>query len=80
MKTGLTLAWLGLMSLTLAAWWLGHSASGSWLGLAVLALTVLKGQWVIDRFMELRHAPVLFRALVSGWLAVVVSAMAALGL
>ena len=80
MKNGLTLAWLGLMGLTLAAWWLGHSALGSWLGLAVLALTVLKGQWLIDQFMELRHAPVLFRALVSGWLAVVVGATAALGL
>ena len=78
MTTRLSLAWLGLMGLTLAAWWLGHSAAGSWLGLAVLALTVIKGQWLIDRFMELRHAPVMFRALVSGWLVVVVGAAAAL--
>lgn len=80
MITHLTRAWLGLMALTLVAWWLGHSGSGPWLGLAVLALTVLKGQWLIDRFMELRQAPVLFRTLVSGWLIVVVGSMAALGL
>lgn len=80
MTTQLTRAWLGLMALTLVAWWLGHSASGTWLGLTVFAMTALKGQWLVDRFMELRQAPVLFRALVSGWLIVVVGAMAALGL
>lgn len=74
------LTWLGLIGLTLMGWWLGHSSSAAWVGLAVLLLTVIKGQWLIDQFMELRHAPVLFRALLSSWLVVVVGAMAVLGL
>ena len=71
-------AWLALLALTLAGWWLGHGATGPWIGLAVLGLTAVKGQWLIDRFMELRQAPVLFRLLLSGWLAVVVGAVAML--
>lgn len=78
MTRPLALAWLGLMGLTIAGWSLGHSASGRWLGIAVLAVTVWKGQWLIDRFMALRHAPMLFRLLMSGWLMVVVGAVAAL--
>ncbi|UAW99351.1 cytochrome C oxidase subunit IV family protein [Halopseudomonas nanhaiensis] len=80
MKRRLRIVWLALLILTLVGWWLGHSATGAGLELAILALTVLKGQWLIDRFMDLRHAPSLFRLLVSGWLIAVISAVGLLSL
>ena len=62
----------GLLLLTLAAWLLGHNVSTSWVIGCVLALTFIKGQWLIDEFMELRHAPPWLRWVVSGWLVLVV--------
>lgn len=64
----LQLALLGLLVLTLAGWLLGHSFIGSWVVACVLALTFVKGQWLIDQFMGLRSAPPVFRWIVSAWL------------
>ncbi|MFZ2290380.1 MAG: cytochrome C oxidase subunit IV family protein [Halopseudomonas yangmingensis] len=73
----LTIGWLSLMGLTILGWWLGHHmATGTLLTLIVVVLTVIKGQWLIDQFMELRHAPRVFRFLVSGWLLLLGGAMA----
>jgi hypothetical protein len=62
---------------TLASWWLGEGAatSGQHLGaaatLAVLALSAVKGALIALDYMELRHAPALWRRAVMGWLVVV---------
>lgn len=62
----------GLLGLTLGAWLIGHNLSASWVVGCVLAITFVKGQWLIDEFMELRHAPQWLRWVVSGWLVLVV--------
>ncbi|WP_185266244.1 cytochrome C oxidase subunit IV family protein [Halopseudomonas xiamenensis] len=62
----------GLLLLTLAAWLLGHNLAGTWVVGCVLALTFVKGQWLIDQFMGLRQAPQWLRWIVSGWLLLVV--------
>ena len=62
----------GLLLLTLGAWWLGHETVGTWVIGCVLAITFVKGQWLIDEFMELRHAPQWLRWVVSGWLVLLV--------
>ncbi len=67
---------------TLASWWLGEGAavSGQHLGtvatLAVLALAAVKGVLIALDYMELRHAPALWRRVVMGWLVVVLGVIA----
>lgn len=67
---------------TLASWWLGESAGepGGTLGtagaLAVLALAALKGAFIALDYMALRSAPALWRRLVLGWLAAVLTVIA----
>lgn len=77
----LTLSWLGLLALTLTGWWLGHQPTftliqAEWLLWAILLLSAVKGQWVIDHFMGLKTAPRWLRLVVSGWLLAVLAAMA----
>ncbi len=72
----LTLAWLALLAITATTWWLGGSGlqagAGSMAAVLVLcALTFVKGLLVSLEFLELRHAPALWRWLVCGWLALV---------
>lgn len=71
----LTRIWLLLLALTGASYWIGESgASGRGLMLPMLALfafTFVKGLLVSLDFLELRHAPMLWRWLVVGWLALV---------
>ena len=72
----LTLAWLALLAITATTYWLGggrvQAATGSMVPVLVLcALTFVKGMLVSLEFLELRHAPALWRWLVCGWLAVV---------
>lgn len=79
----LTLTWLGLLTLTLIGWWLGHQPADPavqtpWLLWTVLLLSAIKGQWVIDRFMGMKNAPLGFRLAVNGWLLVVLGAVALL--
>jgi hypothetical protein len=47
-------------------------AGGSGLWLVVLLLAVVKAWLIADGFMELRHAPRFWRALVLGWPVVLV--------
>jgi hypothetical protein len=66
------LIWGLLLLATAVTYWLGESgqmAAGN-LGpvLLILALALFKGLWVMDHFMELRHAPPLWRRIVLGWL------------
>lgn len=63
----LILSWLGLVALSVASVQLGNS--GATLSLATLVLLAALGKaWLItDGFMELRHAPRLWRGLLLGW-------------
>ncbi len=70
-KQALTITWLALLILTLLMWFLRGYRGADWLVFTVLILVAIKGQLVIDRFMELRHAPILWRAALSGWLFIV---------
>ena len=76
----LTCAWLLLLALTAATYAIGESGlagghSSMALTLALFALTFVKGLVVILDFLELRHAPPLWRWLVLVWLAVVLAAI-----
>lgn len=79
-KTDTVFALLALA--TLASWWLGERAAGSGqhLGtvatLAVLGLAAVKGALIALDYMELRHAPALWRRAVLGWLGVVLGLIA----
>lgn len=71
----LTRAWLILLAVTAATYWLGESGvagHGSMMPMLILfSLTFVKGVVVILDFLELRHAPALWRWVVLIWLAVV---------
>lgn len=75
----LTLLWELLVGLAFVSWWSGHHLHAAWVPLVVLGLTALKGQVIIDWFMELAHAPRLFRYVVGGWLWGVLTAIAVVG-
>lgn len=76
-NTALNRIWLALLLATGVTYWLGESGlSGSAGMLPVLlmfAMAAAKGLWVIYDFMELRHAPRMWRVLLVGWLAFVTS-------
>ncbi|WP_150304911.1 cytochrome C oxidase subunit IV family protein [Pseudomonas saliphila] len=76
MTTKLTFGWLSLLALTGLGWWLGHYTEGTWLLWTIILLSAIKGQWLIDHFMGLARGPKLFRAIVSGWLFLVLTSMA----
>ena len=72
-----TRVWLILLAITAATYWIGEaglSGHGS-MGpvLAMFALAFVKGVLVCLDFLELRHAPALWRWLVVGWLALVLN-------
>ena len=75
----LTRAWLILLAVRAATYWIGESGMaghGSMLlMLGLFALTFVKGLVVILDFLELRHAPALWRWLVLVWLALVLGAI-----
>ena len=65
-------AWLVLMIATAITWYLGEvGAAGTTAIVAMLAIAFVKGRLVILDFMELREAPLLWRALLEGWLILV---------
>lgn len=76
-NTALNRIWLALLLATGVTYWLGESGlSGSAGMLPVLlmfAMAAAKGLWVIYDFMELRHAPRMWRVLLVGWLTFVTS-------
>jgi caa(3)-type oxidase subunit IV len=67
-------AWLVLMVATGITWYLGEvGAAGTLAIVAMLVIAFVKGRLVILDFMELREAPVMWRALLEGWLILVSS-------
>lgn len=73
-----TWVWLALLALTTAAVVLGNRAGG-WAALApvLLALAVVKGQLVVDYFMELRRVRRRWRALLYTYLILVAALIGA---
>ncbi len=69
--------WLVLLAVTGVTYWLGESGQ---LGqanmlpvLGIFGIAFVKGWVIINDFMELRHAPRLWRNLLLAWLLVVTS-------
>lgn len=72
-----TLTWLALIAATLATWTLGEEGvSGPLAVFSLLAIAALKSRAVILDFMGLRHAPLLWKGITLGWLAVVCALIA----
>lgn len=73
----LDLVWLGLLAATGVTWAVGESGAlaGGGVGpvLLIFGLALAKGAAIALDFMELRDAPPLWRRLVLGWLAVVLT-------
>lgn len=72
-------AWLVLMAVTAVTYAMGEGGAlghGSMAPMFILfALTFVKGLLVILEFLELRHAPALWRWTVLVWLAIVLGAI-----
>jgi hypothetical protein len=68
-----TRAWLILLALTTLSVGLAEThLSGMAVLVPVLLATLIKGRIVIDAFMGLRSAPLMWRMIVLGWLITVV--------
>ena len=69
--------WLLLLAATGVTFWLGESGLSGTAGmspvLTMFALAFVKALLVMLDFMELRHAPALWRWLLVGWLVLVTS-------
>ncbi|MGE7958286.1 cytochrome C oxidase subunit IV family protein [Pseudomonas sp. NPDC089530] len=65
------ICWVALVGLSLGTVWLGgwleRGAAREPLALLILLLAVAKAWLIADGFMELRHGPLLWRALLLGW-------------
>jgi hypothetical protein len=76
-NTALNRIWLALLLATGVTYWLGESGLSGSAGmvpvLLMFAMAAAKGLWVIYDFMELRHAPRMWRVLLVGWLIFVTS-------
>lgn len=66
-STILIACWLGLAALSVASVQLGNSGTSLLLAAAVLLAALGKAWLITDGFMELRHAPRLWRWLLLGW-------------
>ncbi|AXA53556.1 cytochrome C oxidase subunit IV family protein [Pseudomonas thivervalensis] len=62
--------WILLAVLSTGTVALGQVAASGLVSLAILAVAVTKAWLIADGFMELRHAPRLWRRLVLSWAAV----------
>lgn len=61
-----------LVLATGAAFWMRNDdLIGLGIGAGTLAIAYLKGRLVVLDFMEMRHAPLLWRGLLEGWLLLV---------
>ena len=73
----INLAWAILIAATLASWWLAEDPGAHRLGRMaagiVLALSAVKGLVIALDFMELGHAPKLWRRALLAWLCVILA-------
>lgn len=78
-NTRATYIWIILIALTLFAYALSSQGlSGRTFVLAVLIGSLIKGQLIIDHFMMLKTAPLMWRIIISTWLLVVLVTITAL--
>jgi cytochrome c oxidase subunit IV len=75
----LVACWAGLAALSACTVVLGQSAATTLLSIAILLVAVGKAWLIADGFMEMRHAPRLWRRLMLSW-AVVLAALIGLTL
>jgi cytochrome c oxidase subunit 4 len=66
-----TVSWVALLGLAAITFELGSRPPGQTLMAAVLTLTLVKGQLVVNYFMGLRHARPLWRFVMSAYLVTV---------
>ncbi|WP_223556950.1 cytochrome C oxidase subunit IV family protein [Pseudomonas sp. BF-R-01] len=74
----LFVCWAALATLSVSTVLLAQSGATGVLSVAILLVAVVKAWLITDGFMEMRHAPRLWRRLLVGWalvLAVVVGGM-----
>ena len=77
----ITPIWIILAVITLASWLMGEGAYfvemgyGTHLAVGLLALAFFKVRLVIMYFMEVKHAPLILRALFEAWVLLVFFAM-----
>ncbi|WP_293371161.1 cytochrome C oxidase subunit IV family protein [Nevskia sp.] len=70
--------WLILIIATATTFWVGVDGGlGLAAGAVTFAITWIKGRLVVLDFMELRHAPPLWRRIIEGWLMLVTTLMLA---
>lgn len=71
-NTAANRTWVILLIATAITYWLGESGTAGSAGttavFVMLGLALIKGWLVIYDFMELRHAPMLWKSLLVGWL------------
>lgn len=61
--------WVVLLAATGVTWMVGERGeAGPWVVALVLSLACIKGALIVLDYMALRHAPLLWRALLLGWL------------
>ena len=76
----LNAAWWLLLGATAVTYVLGEmglvAAGSGWALAGLLALTSIKGVVVTQVFLEMRHAPLLWRWLLLGWLGLVLALIA----
>lgn len=65
--------WMALAVLSSGTVALGQVATSGLVSIAILAVAVTKAWLIADGFMELRHAPRLWRRLVLSWAVVLAS-------
>lgn len=59
--------WFGLALLSVGTVLLGNAGSTLLLAVGVMAIALIKAWLITDGFMELRHAPVIWRLLLFAW-------------
>jgi hypothetical protein len=70
--------WLALVCITLISWWIGSKhghrgfRSDTSITAGVIAIAAIKVRVIMREFMEIEHAPLLWRRLTDGWLALLV--------
>lgn len=70
--------WMILMLATIASAWITQDGSGNLtVAATVLGISLIKGRLIALDFMELRHAPALYRVIFEGWLMVISLALLA---
>jgi Prokaryotic Cytochrome C oxidase subunit IV len=74
-----TRPWIFLIVLTLFSYGLSmRGYTGQVFVLIVLATALLKGQMIIDHFMMLKSAPLMWRIIITMWLLTVIAVISAM--